>query len=57
MPSHQRPAYNWPIRLSFEVTGKKPSKAHLPGLDIVTCSRYPSGVRVWKCCLDGLYAN
>jgi hypothetical protein len=57
MPSSQRPAYNWPIRLSFTVEGKKPCKADIPGLDIVECGRFPNGRRRWVCCLDGLYAN
>jgi hypothetical protein len=55
MPS--RPAYVWPIRISFTLFGLKPRRARLPGLAIVARGRYPNGTYVWGCCLEGLYAN
>jgi hypothetical protein len=44
-------------RINFVVIGKKPRKADLPGLEIIVGGKYPSGVRVWRCCLDQLFAN
>jgi len=53
-------SYSWPIRLSFTVRGRKPCKARIPGVDIVTHGVYVSGqrkVHIWGCALDGLFAN
>jgi hypothetical protein len=42
-------------RIRFNIFGKKPSKAHLPGLEIVVWPRPPH--KAWACCLDGLLSN
>jgi hypothetical protein len=57
MPSSQRPKYDWPIRLSCTVVGKKPLLRSVPGLEIVVGGRFPTGQRYWRCCIDGLFAN
>lgn len=57
MPSHQRPHYTWPIRLSCIIIGKKPLLRSVPGLKIVVGGRGPGGIRYWRCCIEGLYAN
>lgn len=49
--------HKYPVRINFTVVGKKPRKVDLPGLEIVVSGRYPSGLRIWRCCLDELYAN
>lgn len=59
MPS-SRPAYTWPIRLSFTLRGRKPHKARLPGVEVLTHGVYEAGgrkVHIWGCAIDGLFAN
>ena len=51
----QKPKYDWPIRLSFVTYGKKPSRARLPGLEIVVWGY--GRPRAWRFVLDGLLAN
>lgn len=59
MPNNQRPAYDWPIRLTLTCIGKKPRLADWPGLDTdgMLCARLPGGRRLWRFTLYGRFAN